>query len=156
MIKSLVFLTFFASMVFAQTQVADDGNAESSAIQNKIKELQDLKPDQFSQNVESLRAMLDRYFDNKKKVCNGEYSTMVLGDVGELGKTADEGRKLSKDERKVCFREMKNLQVNYINAIYEARRKYVLWLQEKQLDELGKVRDEAIKRLQTNFARYLD
>jgi len=29
-------------------------------------------------------------------------------------------------------------------------------LQEKQLDELGKVRDEAIKRLQTNFARYLD
>ena len=100
--------------------------------------------------------MLDRYFDNKKKVCNGEYSTMVLGDVGELGKTADEGRKLSKDERKVCFREMKNLQVNYINAIYEARRKYVLWLQEKQLDELGKVRDEAIKRLQTNFARYLD
>lgn len=130
--------------------------ADSDAIQAKIRALSEIKPDTYAQNVEAIRSELDRYFDNKKRVCNGEYSTIVLGDVGEAGRSAEETRKLTKDERKVCFREMKNLQVSYVNALYEARRKYVLWLQEQQLEELGKVRDEAIKRLQTNFARYLD
>tara|TARA_R100000656_G_scaffold124808_2_gene103929 strand:- start:391 stop:852 length:462 start_codon:yes stop_codon:yes gene_type:complete len=149
----LIFLIF----IFSPFSFAQQESGESELIQTKIKALEDLKPESFSQNVESLRAMLDRYFDNKKRVCNGEYSTMVLGEVGDIGnKASEEGRKLSKDERKVCFREMKNLQVNYINALYAARRKYVLWLQEKQLEELTKVKDEAIKRLQTNFARYLD
>tara|TARA_R110000868_G_scaffold304021_3_gene564507 strand:+ start:2402 stop:2863 length:462 start_codon:yes stop_codon:yes gene_type:complete len=151
-IKLLILFTIVSLSSFAQEEAG-----QGDVIQAKIKALEDMKPETFSQNVESLRALLDRYFDNKKRVCNGEYSTMVLGDVGELGnKAAEEGRKLSKDERKVCFREMKNLQVNYINALYSARRKYVLWLQEKQLEELTKVKDEAIKRLQTNFARYLD
>mgnify|MGYP003673966395 CR=1 FL=1 len=156
MIKIILFSLLLNPVAWSQAEVEVIENSESAAILIKIKELESLKPEQFSQSVESLRGLLDRYFDNKKKVCNGEYSTMVLGDVGELGKTDDEGRKLSKDERKVCFREMKSLQVNYINAIYAARKKYVLWLQEKQLDELAKVKDEAIKRLQTNFARYLD
>lgn len=153
MVKLLLFLFTLSLSAMAQEQSVAP---ESVAIQTRIKSLEELKPESFSQDVESLRAVLDRYFDNKKRVCNGEYSTMVLNAAEEMGKAAEEGRKLSKDERKVCFREMKNLQVNYINALYVARRKYVTWLQERQLDELAKVKDEAIKRLQTNFARYLD
>lgn len=151
MTRLLLIPLFLVSNVFAQSNSAD-----SDAIQAKIRALAEIKPDSFAQNVESIRSELDRYFDNKKRVCNGEYSTIVLGDVAEAGRNVEETRKLTKDERKVCFREMKNLQVSYVNALYEARRKYVLWLQEQQLEELGKVKDEAIKRLQTNFARYLD
>ena len=151
MTRLLLIPLFLVSNVFAQSNSAD-----SDAIQAKIRALAEIKPDSFAQNVESIRSELDRYFDNKKRVCNGEYSTIVLGDVAEAGRNVEETRKLTKDERKVCFREMKNLQVSYVNALYEARRQYVLWLQEQQLEELGKVKDEAIKRLQTNFARYLD
>lgn len=151
MVRSFIISFFIVLSGFAQTNSAD-----SDVIQTKIKALSEIKPDAYAQNVEAIRSELDRYFDNKKRVCNGEYSTIVLGDVGEAGRNVEETRKLTKDERKVCFREMKNLQVNYVNALYEARKKYVLWLQEQQLEELGKVRDEAIKRLQTNFARYLD
>lgn len=151
MARLLLITLLLLNTVYAQTNSAD-----SEAIQTKIKALSEIKPESYAQNVETIRSELDRYFDNKKRVCNGEYSTVVLGDVAEAGRNAEETRKLTKDERKVCFREMKNLQVSYVNALYEARRKYVLWLQEQQLEELGKVRDEAIKRLQTNFARYLD
>lgn len=153
MVRFFLLYLMITASVFGQEATP---SADGDAIQVKIRALSELKPESYSQSVEAIRSDLDRYFDNKKRVCNGEYSTMVLGDVGEPSRSAEEGRKLSKDERKVCFREMKNLQVSYINALYEARRKYVLWLQEKQLDELSKVRDEAIKRLQTNFARYLD
>lgn len=148
-----VFLFLFSNLLMAQEPTP---SADGGAINIKIRALAEIKPEAFAQNVETIRSELDRYFDNKKRVCNGEYSTMVLGDVGEPGKAAEEHRKLTKDERKICFREMKNLQVSYINALYEARRSYTQWLQEQQLQELSKVRDEAIKRLQTNFARFLD
>lgn len=147
-------LFLIATTSFAQVPESTPVS-EAQEIQTRIRAMESLKPEDYTQNVESLRVELDRYFENKKRVCNGEYSTMVLGDVSESVRT-EETRKLSKEERKVCFREMKNLQVSYINAVYEARRKYTLWLQEKQLEELAKVRDEAVKRLQTNFARYLD
>ncbi len=152
--KRAILIIMCITSAFATAQEAPVSEAQE--IQMRIRALESLKPEGYAQDVESLRAELDRYFENKKRVCNGEYSTMVLGDVGESARSSEETRKLSKDERKVCFREMKNLQVSYINAVYEARRKYTLWLQEKQLEELTKVRDEAIKRLQTNFARYLD
>src|SRR5690606_31778421 len=150
-----ILLIMFPVTVYAQ-ESEPTPSADSDAINSKIKTLVEIKPENFAATVESIRSELDRYFENKKRVCNGEFSTMVLGDVAENTNRTDDHRKLTKDERKICFREMKNLQVSYINALYEARRKYILWLQEQQLAELSKVRDEAVKRLQTNFARYLD
>ncbi|MEI8347504.1 MAG: hypothetical protein WCG27_08550, partial [Pseudomonadota bacterium] len=101
---------------------------------------------------DGLRISVEKYIDHKKRVCNGEFSTIILNEAGEEQSTKPE-KALSPEERKLCFREMKAMQISYINNMFSARKRYLDFLHALRIEELTKVRDRTIKSLQSSFER---
>ena len=59
--------------------------------------------------------------------------------------------KLTKKEQLLCFRELKALQVKYINKIFKIRKAYLDFMHEKRISELKKVREGALDEVQRAF-----
>jgi len=121
-------------------------------IQKQLSELKDLGPDNFLIKVELYRDNLEQYFEHKKRVCNGEFSTVILSEAGER---TEGGRRLSKDELKLCFREMKALQTTYINNMHAARKRYIESLHSDRIQQLEESREKALNDLNATFSRIL-
>ena len=118
-------------------------------IQKEIEEVKQLSADKFFKNIDRYRESIEKYFDHKKRVCNGEFSTIILTEGVESKNT--KVNKLSIEERKLCFREMKALQTTYINYMFLARKRYLDFLHERRIAELMEARKQAIDSLQSSF-----
>ena len=116
--------------------------------------IKNLAPEDFFQKIDGFRISLEKYFLQKKKVCNGEFSTFILSDGNvKTGVPDGQSKRLSKEERKLCFREMKALQLTYINNMFLARKNYLDFLHDRRISELMKAREASIKSLHSTFSR---
>lgn len=136
-------------------------NAEESKIEGNIfeytkkvheqlNELRDISPSDYFKNVDTYRTDLEKYFDQKKRVCEGEFSTVILAGASET-KPNQKPVKLKPEERKLCFRELKALQLTFINNMFAARKRYLDFLHKERNSELEKAREKAVKTLQDSF-----
>ncbi len=117
-------------------------------IHESLEELKTLKPEDYFSNVDNYRIELEKFFDQKKRVCEGEFSTVILSERNSQEKKPV---KLKPEERKLCFRELKALQLTFINNLFQARKKYLKFLHEKRIKELETARENAVKSLQRSF-----
>ena len=150
MIKTI--LTFFLMLpcVNAQTLTSYEYTKE---IGKELESLKSIKPSEYINQINDHRTKLEKYFEHKKRVCNGEFSTVVLQGAESLDKSKKKGNKLSKEERKLCFREMKAMQMTFLNHMFLARKNYLNYLHNKRLEELSVAREKAIKSLQRSFSK---
>lgn len=152
----LKLMFFFLFLLFNCTAFSQDLGEQNNTFEYTKKitlglnKLKNLAADNYFQKVDDFRAELEKYFDHKKRVCEGEFSTVILSGNVE-SKQNKKPLKLSKEERKLCFRELKALQVTFINNLYIARKRYLSFLHTKRIEELEKARGESIKSLQDSF-----
>ena len=118
-------------------------------IHNRIDELPKVTPSSYQVRVYELKQELEQFFSHKKKVCNGEFSSVILSDSSS--NLATSNNKLSKEEKELCFRELKALQTSFINNLFLARRNYLEWGHKKNLEDLNKEREQAITSLKKSF-----
>jgi hypothetical protein len=118
-------------------------------IHTKISELTNVQPSSYQVRVYELKSELEKFFSHKKKVCNGEFSSVILTDSLKEGVS----NKLTKDEKELCFRELKALQTSFINNLFLARKNYLQWGHDKNLSDLNKEREKAILSLKKSFAK---
>ena len=79
---------------------------------------------------------------------------MVLSEKKvKLDGTKKNKNKLSHEERKLCFREMKALQITFINNMFLARKRYLDHLHQLRVSELGAAREQSIKSVQKAFTK---
>jgi hypothetical protein len=147
-----IILTLFISCgAFAQGDVVQSNIFEyTKRVAADLEKLKNLEPKNYFQKVDDFRTELEKYFDHKKRVCEGEFSTVILSGGGESSQNK-KPVKLSKEERKLCFRELKALQVTFINNMYSARKRYLAFLHAKRIEELEEARENSIKSLQDSF-----
>ena len=119
-------------------------------VHQKLKELEVLTPEKYVDQIDGYRNDLMKYFEHKKRVCRGEFSTIILSGEGK-GSSKGATHKLSAKERKLCFREMKALQITFINNMFTARKKYLEHLHEKQVTALSKAREDSINDLKKAY-----
>jgi len=119
-------------------------------IHKKLSELESLPVDKYVDEIDSYRNSLVKYFEHKKRVCRGEFSTIILSGEGQ-GPAKGATHKLSAKERKLCFREMKALQITFINNMFVARKRYLDELHEKQVKALSDAREASINDLKRAF-----
>lgn len=121
-------------------------------VHQALKKLKDLPGESYFKEIDNYRSELEKYFDQKKRVCEGEFSTVILTGVPqEDKKNTAKPVKLKPEERKLCFRELKALQLTFINNMYQARKRYLTFLHDKRLEELDLSREKAVKSLQDSF-----
>jgi len=120
-------------------------------IRGDLEGLKTLNSEEFPNRIEKIRDEVERYIEHKGRVCNGEFSTIVLTektDKADLSKPNLPSNKLSKEERKLCFKELKAIHSTYINNLFIARKNYLEFIHGKRTAELELSREEAVKKLQ--------
>lgn len=142
---------FFASHVFSEDLIGENSFEYTRKMYAKVEEISKLTPDEFELKINQIRADIDRYVEHKKGVCQGDFSTVILGSTN----TSNTEFKLSKAEQELCYRELKALQITYINNLYDARKKFLDSLHQQRLKQLSLVREEALKQLQSTFDKKL-
>lgn len=145
---TIFFMTLFSS--FVQAEASKTIFEVSREIQREVEKLATLEAEKYNQAIDGIRESLEKYIDNKKRVCNGEFSTVIIQNASEQ---SEPPHKLTREEKKLCFRELKAFQVTFINNMYLARKKYLDHLHAKRLEELSKAREEAVKSVQAGFDR---
>ena len=110
-----------------------------------IEDLKNLAPQDFVATAEKLFPLIEKYIERKKRVCQGEFSTIVLnGQEEENGQV----QRLSPEEIKLCYQELKAMEVGYINNLFIARKRYLDYLHVLRIEELTRDRDAALKGIQ--------
>lgn len=146
----LLLIILFCQPLFSQEAGQKTMFEVSREIQSEVESLATLAPEKYFQTIDGIREKIEKYIDNKKRVCNGEFSTVIIQNSGEQSAPP---HKLSREEKKLCFRELKAFQVTFINNMYLARKNYLDYLHKVRLEDLGKAREEAVKSVQAGFDR---
>ncbi len=125
-------------------------------IYQEVEQLKNVTPDNFAKEIDRFREQMERYIFHKKRVCNGEFSTFALAQNEAMINAVDAGprtqRKLTAEEKKLCFKELKAFQVTYINNLFIARGRYLEYLHDLRKQELSQAREEALNSIKRSFA----
>lgn len=139
-----------------RTMALNDLQATRDA-QAEIQAISEIAPENFPREVRRLRQSVERFFDHKKRVCNGEFSTVILNPVEVTGEMVLSEeivvRKLNAQERRICFREMQEMQRLYINNTFQARKRYLDFIHEERIKELDKARRQALDEIEQSFSQ---
>jgi len=146
-LKSFIFLAFFLSTNALSQEVEKNIFEYTREMYKKVNSISELKPDEFNGEIAQIRKEIDKYVEHKKGVCQGDFSTVIL----EQSHAEKSEYKLTKTEQELCYRELKALQITYINKLFTARKNYLDYLHQERIKKLGLVREEALKELQTTF-----
>jgi hypothetical protein len=148
-------LLLFVGTIFAQAQKSENETSfeYTNRVKRELNELENLKAEDYFQKADTYREIIEKYLDHKRRVCSGEFSTVVIS--GQNSTISNEGVKtsLSRDEKRLCYRELKAIQITFINNMYQARKKYLDYLHETRINELSKAREEAVKSLNASFSK---
>lgn len=142
-----IFSLLFASHLCANTVVEEGSIPFDQNIQVKVQELSQLKPNEFEKEILNLGDQILNLFANKRRYCKGEFSTAIFDKKLESIKP----RRLDRKERKECFQKTKELQVQYVESLYQTRRRYLEWLHQKNLEQLDRSREISLKDLDKVF-----
>lgn len=125
-IFSICFLLFHFSRITAEEKVL-------TTISTKIDSLGKLSADDFETKYPLLQKEIKEHLKNKLGVCRGELNPLI--EQGSQAGTA-------------CFKELNDLETKYIENEYEARKRYLIHLHQKQLVTLQSAKDKALKEIQ--------
>jgi hypothetical protein len=131
---------------------AEEGSfRDSQEVISKLSELKKLPAENYFTEVDKYRSDLENYFDKKKRICDGEFSTVLIKQGGQSDSIVQKRVRLSRSERKICFRELKALQIRFVNNMYEARKRYLVYLHGRRLKDLDVSRADSIQSLHSSF-----
>lgn len=136
MMKKICILLLLTNSLHAQDVIRFDG---------LLAELNKLASSDFVAEIDDIKDRFDSYFRNRSRICQGEFSTLVLGQEESTDK---ETAKLSRSEIKACLNNLTNERMVYLDALYEKRKKYLLTLHKSQLEQLQKSKDAEVSRWQ--------
>lgn len=141
------FITLLIFSLSAIAEVEENSFDYTRKMYSKVKEIASLSPEDFPGKINAIRNSIDDYISHKKGVCQGDFSTLILNKQ----ENEQTQYKLSNKEQELCYRELKALQVTYINNLFDARKVYLDYMHVERLKRLSQVRVEALKQIQSTF-----
>ena len=131
----------------------DFSRADSSvAIRKLMNEIPQMEPVYYPDKIASFRETFENYFEYKKEVCNGAFTTMIV-DEKEGVKQTKSLDKLSREEKNLCVKDLKELHVSFINNMFIWRKKYLDYVYEQRLKELSIIKQNSIDEIQRSYEK---
>lgn len=138
-------LVLILSTQYAQAQFWNFGDKPSASgtgrIQLELDKLGDLNIQsggEFEDKFNLIMKTVSNIIEEEKLICSGE----VAGPSGIL---------TSRDQKQVCFREMKKSYASYIEKSFEIKKKYLGVLHQKKLEDLDKIKKSQLEQLERAF-----
>lgn len=117
------------------------GATTEGRVQAEIEKLSDLDVKigaEFEDRFNRIVKTIDDILGEQKMICSGE----VAGPKGIL---------TSRDQKEVCFRDIKKNYSSYIEKGFEIKKKYLAILHQKRLEDLDKIKKRQIEQLESQF-----
>lgn len=92
----------------------------------KIQRLNKISPEDYSNQVDEFNSAYEKFVERKSYSCQSEISTF---------------------EKRKCVERVNEIRVNYLNAIFMARKNYLNHLHNRRLQELEEERQNILKSL---------
>lgn len=100
--------------------------ASEESYPEQIEKLSKMKPENYSREINEFNVFFDKFIERKNFFCKGEISTQ---------------------EKKKCRVDIYQLKINYLNAIFIARKNYLNYLHNKRLQELEEEKQSILSNL---------
>ncbi len=142
---ALIFL-FNLTVAFAQDAKLAQSYQELNDILSKIEKSE---IDQYPQKILEFKKSFDIFIEMKKKVCKGEYSTIIFQD--KVPSASEPKKELSGEEKKNCTKELKLYQRDTILKLYQFRKAFLEHSHKKLMEELDAVKEQSLKNLDTSY-----
>ena len=142
-----------ATATISKIEGIDYSRADSSvAIRKLINEIPQMNSTLYPDKIASFRETFENYFEYKKGVCNGTFSTLIVDEKDGL-KQNQSLDKLSKDEKNLCVKDLKELHISFINNMFTWRKKYLDYVHGLRLEELKIIKQNAINEIQKSYEK---
>lgn len=104
----------------------------------------------FPEEIFEIQKFLDRYFDLLKLKCAGDFTSFTIDEKGE---DAEVRTKLNKEERKVCYTELKAFKSKMITLIFQKKKEFIDSVHKVRIEELEKSKNKLIFNIDSNPAK---
>ena len=146
----IIISLFLTVMVFAKANTTTPTLIKQiKSFSSELDSLKDLSADQYLQEISSFQIKLEQYILKKTRFCKKGFPTSILINKGySIKETRTVYKKLTKKERTLCLKELKEKQIKFIKNSFIARKRFLDKIHKKRIDELTQLRDSSIKTLQ--------
>ena len=108
------------------------------ALTEKIKNLKVEQGPAFEDSFNQLIKALEMTIEEEKLYCAGESADGA-------------GKVISKDQKQVCFRELKSFYVEAIEAIFGQKKKYLSIIHNSQIEKLNQIQSNIKSEIERSF-----
>jgi hypothetical protein len=121
---------FYLYLSLSYSQILSTSSLKFESIEKALEELEELDPKKTESFEQKLFPLINR-INNEVQI------------------KEDSCKENNKNQN--CFRDILKLKKQVIEGIYLSKKKYTLYLHQKQLSDLEKAKDEYIKKLEAQF-----
>ena len=131
------FSFLFIIIIFISKQgYCFDGQASQIVTVKDVREalvqIKQIEPSKYLDEISDYKRLINRYIEYKKLVCKGEFTTFIIGENMDASKPTK--KKLSKQGMEICFRQLKNVHLDFVRGTFVARNIFI----KKELMNLKK------------------
>lgn len=143
--KTLCLMLLFVFSQPLSSETISSSFEYTQKIQQRLIQLNELEASNYLTQIDAFRLDMERYFEHKKRVCEGDFSAVFLGTTESDSRTV---QRLSREEKQLCYKELKALHVTYINNLFQARERFLSDLHQKRLEELKQARVKSLSEIE--------
>jgi hypothetical protein len=138
----LMVLIVMASLPVARAQLTDsNGNKYESRVPELLQKLKAIEINAhplFEDNFNSAVKALENVIEEEKLFCSGEAANK-------------DGWVVPKEQRQLCFRQLKNHYLNFTETVFDQKKKYLQVLHQRQLENLSEIQKKLKADIEKSF-----
>ncbi len=137
----LILILLFSFQAKADFLGFKTGNAPKSKLPTLVEKLKSLEMDNgpaYEEGFNQLVKTIELTIEEEKLFCSGE--------------SADtDGKVLGKDQRKLCFRDLKSNYLEALETIYNLKKKYLGLIHNRQIESLTQIQNRLKTDIEKSF-----
>jgi hypothetical protein len=141
MVRSFLVLFLFAFNAqadFLGFKTGDGPRSKIPALTEKLKKLEMESSPTYEEGFNQLVKTIETTLEEEKLYCSGEAADA-------------EGKVLSRDQKQLCFRELKGHYLEAMDAIFDLKKKYLGLIHTRQVEKLSEIQKKLKSDIEKSF-----
>jgi hypothetical protein len=141
MVRFILLITFFsftAKADFLGLKSASSLNSKIPLLVQKLKSMEMEKDPSYEDTFNRLVKNIEQGLEEEKLFCAGEVAD-------------SSGKVLPKEQKQLCFRELKSHYLEAVDVIFQMKKKYLSLIHTRQLERLGEIQKKTKADIDKTF-----
>jgi hypothetical protein len=132
------FVLSYAHADFLGFKTGDTNRSKIPELSEKLKNLEMEKNPAYEENFNQLVKTLETTMEEEKLFCSGEVAD-------------SNGKVLGKDQKQLCFRELKGHYLEALDIVFDLKKKYLGFIHNRQVEKLSEIQKKLKSDIEKSF-----